>query len=506
MAVLELAREPLPDPVRCGPPNRWSLLEVHAVGGPDSGRVWSLGPGVHTIGSGPQDTIRIDEDRLSAAAIRLTVTVAGEAWMTMSVSIPLQPDTDSVRWPEGEDLLLYGVALRLAGSDALDPGDSGAATPSAELIKYPRPPDPPRSNPLPWPLVFAPLLIGLGPGLLLRLPTVLGLTLLTPVFALAHWGIGRHHNRRAFGAAMAEYLTARWATEDTIRTALRREREALREAAIDPARTALAALDRGPGLWARGPGRADVLKLRIGTSDQASAIVTADHKGVGKVGPEAGGAPRILRGVPQCVDLARCGVLGVAGELETARGLARWLVLQAAVRRNPNGLRIHLVADTTTCGGWSWLGRLPHTGPPGVRGGSRDLVTADPARVAQRIAYLLALIDDREAGRRAGGRPGAGGGAEPGHLVVLDGAGRPGEADGVARILKQGPGVGIFVLCVEAAASGLPEECAAVVRCEPGGLALEAGGAVEDAGIRPDLVTADWCERVARALATAAER
>jgi DNA segregation ATPase FtsK/SpoIIIE, S-DNA-T family len=495
-----------PDPVWRRPPDRRSLAQIHAVGGPDAGRVWALGPGVHTIGSAPLDTVKVGDGRLPAAAIRLTVTALGEVWLTVDAHLALEPgvrDTAAVRWPAGEDVLVGDVVLRLAGDCPTQPGASGPAA-APDRIRYPRPPAPPRPNLLSWPVVFAPLLIGMGPGLLLRLPAFLGLTLLTPVFAVVHWRIGRRDGRRAFRIAMADYRIARWAAEDAVRAARLRERTQYREAAIDPARAALAAIDCGPGLWARGPVRSDSLRLRIGTSDQPSAIAPADPADPAG----ADGARRILRAVPHCVDLAECGVLGVAGEAETARGLARWLVLQAAVRRDPGGLRIHLVAGLPSVDGWSWLGRLAHTGPPGVLIDSRTLVAADPVRVVQRIGYLLALIDARKASRRvpdrlAAGPSGAGGRDAPEHLVVLDGAGRLREVDGVARILEQGPGVGVFVLCIDAFARMLPQECRAVVRCESGLLAVRGGAAAGAEGIRPDLVTAAWCDRVARALAPA---
>jgi len=51
-------------------------------------------------------------------------------------------------------------------------------------------------------------------------------------------------------------------------------------------------------------------------------------------------------------------------------------------------------------------------------------------------------------------------------LVVLDGARGLRDLNGMAQVLRDGPGVGVHALCLDQQERSLPEECAAVVTCD----------------------------------------
>jgi S-DNA-T family DNA segregation ATPase FtsK/SpoIIIE len=84
---------------------------------------------------------------------------------------------------------------------------------------------------------------------------------------------------------------------------------------------------------------------------------------------------------------------------------------------------------------------------------------------------------------------------------VYDGARRLRTLPGVVALLKQGPAVKIFSLCLDTDERLLPEEASAVVLQTARGLTLRQQRVTVVDDISPDLVDAPWLNRVARALA-----
>jgi S-DNA-T family DNA segregation ATPase FtsK/SpoIIIE len=186
----------------------------------------------------------------------------------------------------------------------------------------------------------------------------------------------------------------------------------------------------------------------------------------------------IVPGQPCGVDLKRYGVLGISGAPAVSRGLARWLVIQAATFRGPRQLGIRVLADPVAGPAWDWAALLPHL--PAYGG-------ADPGSVGKLIDELTARLDAPA------------GSAET--LVVVDRVGILRGVEGVTDLLAKGPEHGVYVICVDDAEEPAPE-FRAVARCSTTELALTARNHPEQerGGITPDLVSAEWCARAARAL------
>ena len=253
----------------------------------------------------------------------------------------------------------------------------------------------------------------------------------------------------------------------------------------DPAALAADAVGRKSALWRRRPGQKGRLWLRVGSAEglshakHALADQSAEHW--------------TLPGLPCGVDLAETGVLGVRGAPDVARALARWLLVQAATHCAPAELGIRVIADPSAGRSWDWVGRLPHLDASAA---SEAYAAADPLRVGRSIGELAAEI----AARVASGRTDKDRGKDI--LAVFDRASMLREVDGVAEILDKGPELGVYAICLDAADAIVPE-CRAEVRCSARDLALTARRHREQerGGITPDLVTVEWCERVADAVA-----
>jgi S-DNA-T family DNA segregation ATPase FtsK/SpoIIIE len=336
-------------------------------------------------------------------------------------------------------------------------------------------------------LPVVPLLVPVLLGVLMAVlsnPLFLLFTLMAPVMALSTWWSDRVQGRRtarqraaAHGAEAAELA----AEVTRLRLA---ERAARHEASPDPAALLRIACDPGPRLWERRRTDHDALVLRVGTGPR---FPTTYRLGTG--------SPEPLEDVPVTVALREVGVLGIAG---AGRPLARWLVAQSAVLHSPRDLSIWLLADPAQDGteqAWGWLRWLPHAAP-GTEQRCSALIGCTVETLSARVTELTALVAARTAGSRDV-RTQLQAQQLPDVLVVLDGARALRSLAGVPGVLRDGPAVGVHVICLEERHLLLPEECQAVASATG---ELRAQGA-DALAFRPDLPTAAWAEEVARALA-----
>lgn len=271
--------------------------------------------------------------------------------------------------------------------------------------------------------------------------------------------------RRAFKARDAELAQRRWAYPD-------------------PA--AIWAIVSGPRsrLWERYPPVSDYLVLRVGTANMPSRVTL----------PWLGALP--LDDTPVTVRLSRCGVLGITGTAAELSALCRWLVAQLAALHSPESVQICLLTGPSGEAEWEWVRWLPHCRPrPGQA--AVTLIGNDDATAMARIGELLLIIRSRQ------DMPAAGKVApEPvDYAVIFDGWERFRSHQDARQILRDGPRVGVFAICLSREEWQLPKECGAVVTVRPDELRIARKGKPDVDGGRPDLVTGAWCERLARHLA-----
>ena len=126
------------------------------------------------------------------------------------------------------------------------------------------------------------------------------------------------------------------------------------------------------------------------------------------------------------------------------------------------------------------------------------LIPDDAETVAARIAELQAIIAARQKASREQGQGRSG----PHVVVVLDGSRKLRSLPGVVGILRDGPQVGIYGICLDSDERLLPAECQAVAAVGPDG-ALTVGQMNEPAvgQVRPEYVTPGWAGRLARSIA-----
>ncbi|CNF09526.1 DNA translocase FtsK [Mycobacterium tuberculosis] len=495
------------------------LVEVRVVGGPAAGSVHRLGLGTSTIGSGLDVDVVLDDPSVPARSLRLTVgreTVEVEASaMTMQGTAKLDgtPLGAKTVWPVGGMLSVGGSVLTLAPTAApdthLEPLPEGGLAfnrpprlrPAhrARTLEVPKRPE---RNPRERLRLFGALLFSAF-GLVMAF--ALGqwwwalFALAWPVMTLGEWVGDRLHGRKSYKKALKEYH--RKAGEfDGEMERLRRADEAERRALHpDPAEVLLTATGPRRRLWERRRDDADVLHLRVGLADLPARIELTGEPGEVRV-PAA-------RQVPVALPLADLGVIGLTGPRHASRGLARWLVAQAAVLHSPRDLAIVVLsADQRAGTEWNWVRWLPHCAP---REGEDcvALVGTDPESAAHRVTELAIRVTERRRAAQAEssffGQEGAP--SVPYNiLIVLDGARALRRIPGMPMLLSRGAEYGIYAICVDDEERLLPEECQAVAAWEPQwpSLIQLQGQGLETVGpVIADQVSAVWADRVARALA-----
>jgi S-DNA-T family DNA segregation ATPase FtsK/SpoIIIE len=513
-SVLRIGR---PDAQR--PDEPAGLVEVRVVSGPSSGRIYRLGAGEFEIGSDRRAAIRLpDEARVAGRCLRLRITPDGQCVAQGFPEGEAQLDGESLLgemcWRPGSVLRVGEVLIDLAQPTspdaALQPAPEGGTLdynrpprvrPPAKPTRFRLPVPPPTPNRRPIPLVTAlvPLVIAAGAVVFFHNLFYLLIGVFAPVTAIGSYVSNRRDGTASYQRKLAEYRDHRARIEADADAALLAEQHSRRLAAPDAALVSRAAIGPRQTLWERRPVDADFLVLRVGTATQPSSVVMEDPT----QDEHRREIHRDAADVPVTVSLRQHGVVGLAGPQDQLSGLARWIVAQSVVLHSPTELQLCLLLgqDNAT---WDWAGWLPH-----VRGRTEGdplaFIATDTESTGQRIAELSAVLAERKAGQ--GGLAGsatAAAAAAAGRteiLVVHDGARRLRSIPGVVQLLRDGPSVGIYSVCLEAEEGFLPEECQAIVVAEGARLRVLRTGTADLSDVRNETVRASWCRSVSRALA-----
>ncbi len=507
----------LGDPAGCLPAEPTGVVEIRVASGPAAGAVHRLSVGDSTAGSGDRAAVRIGDRQIPSLALYLTVDSRGTCRVRaadgVAATLDREPLAGPVPWQPGQQLATGASMLELAPYEAPDAAlhrsaDLGTLDfnrpprllPPARSTKFPLPAPPAREErrPLPWLMAIAPLVLAVVMAFALHEVFMLAMGVLSPVMLLSNYFSDRKHGRKSYATRMADYREHRARIEEEATAAGAAERAARRTGCPDPA--AVLSIATGPRkrLWERRRSDPDFLLLRVGTADQPSAVELTDptrdehRRQVFWEIPDA----------PVTVPLRERGVLGVAGPDAAPRSTGRWLVAQIAALHSPNDVAICVLTDAAGQDSWEWVRWLPHCQHPGSsdRTGGQLLIGNDAETVTARIAELLAMVNARQKALAAAGPHGAIRQADI--VVVFDGSRRLRSLPGAIQVLREGPAVGVYAICLDSDERLLPAECHAVAVAAPGGTLRVQQMSEDTIGqARPDGVGPDWCLRLGRSLA-----
>jgi DNA segregation ATPase FtsK/SpoIIIE, S-DNA-T family len=511
-AIRDGAVVSLGGPEGCVYPEPTGLVEVRVAGGPAAGAVHRLSLGKADIGNGQRVAIPVHDPALPDFALRVSVDSRGGCQVSPYDGVQATLDGDPLNapalWLPGQQIAVGGTLLGIAPYEppdaALHPSDDGGIEfnrpprllPPERTAKFqlPRPPAENERRPLPVLMAVAPLVMGLLMAYFMKELYMLAMCALSPIMVVGNYFSDRKQGRKSYAQRMSEYREHKARIEQDARDAVAVERTARRDECPDPATALSVASGPRRRLWERRRTDPDYLLLRAGTADLPSAVELMD--------PEQDEHRRqVFWTVPDAavtIPLKQRGVVGVAGPGDTMRAVGRWLVSQAAVLHSPNDLRMYVLTDSSGRKSWEWVRWLPHC-RPGIAGNCAALIGNDAESVAARIAELLAAINGRYKALRESGQDTVQ--FEDDIVVVFDGSRKLRSLPGTIQILREGPGVGIYAICLDADERLLPAECQAVAVLDPDGLRVQQMMAETVRGARPDQVSPGWCGRLARAMA-----
>jgi S-DNA-T family DNA segregation ATPase FtsK/SpoIIIE len=494
-------------------------VELVTVSGPGTGAVQALQVGETTLGVGPDGTIVTGgavHSPLAAltvaydgtTAVRLSDSVDGSRYLVVALeedAVTHQPIT----WDFGSYLHVGTTILRLrrspVGAGQLRP-DNGSATlmfnrpprltppPVQKRFTIPAPPKPPNRGVMPWIMALGPLVISVILALALRHPFYLVFGLVSPVMMLGSWFSNRKNGIRTHRQMLADHKADVEEIREAIAASVRAETAMRREAYPDPSDLRRAATMPTRRLWERRRSAEDFLRVRVGVGSLASGIEVTDNSEL----EYKRRAFDTLHHVPVTVDLDAAGVVGVAGPGEFSALLGRWMVGQVAALHLPRDVRLFVLSPGSRFLRWEWTRWLPHvlTGsdddrPVATVGHSAESVMARIGELTQILAERLRTAgeDDREF-------------TAPDVIVtVLDGARNLRSLPGVLGLLRDGPRMGMYTICLDETSAQLPEECAVeVVSSAEGRLRVSQHHADAVSDVAVDTVDPGWFETVSRAM------
>ncbi|MEZ5261472.1 MAG: FtsK/SpoIIIE domain-containing protein [Acidimicrobiales bacterium] len=295
------------------------------------------------------------------------------------------------------------------------------------------------------------------------------LTVLSPLLALSSWLGARRQTRRAGRAHDRRHRAALAEFESALLTA-RARHEAARDERVVDLGTVAERIRSGVRLWERRLDHIDALRLCVGQAEQrwspclapagpapqaGSALPAGCEEAVTRIGAARSG--------PLELDLATARVVGVVGDPDAARRVARSLVLQVLAHHGPADVAVEAVVEPARRTDWAWLQWSPHA--------------VEAPAVGQP------------------GQPGQPGPASgPCRLLVVDDASVAGGRGATLRSALRGEAGPVLGIVVATAEDRLPASCSVVVAVDAAGVAsvtdLRGGAVCPEPGGRLDNVRA----------------
>ncbi len=498
------------------------LAEVRFVSGPGSGRIHSLRVG-ETLWGLDERACAVAGAELLPGRERVTVFLDSEGRITIralaaegddvdgTVMLEQRPlAADPVEWVPGSQLALGASILTLhpvtRGDAELIPSEEGGwldynrpprLLPPVPVagFRLPAPPPAPTRNPMPWITAAIPALLGVSMAVLLKQPFYLLFALMSPVMMIGGNLSARRNGKKSHRRQMAEHRSTIATITGEIASAVLAEQGTRRSTTPDAAELFLAATAPTRRLWERRSTDPDHLLVRVGHADLASRVGIEDLAELEHRRRSTG----MNHSVPVTLSIAECGVIGVAGQGEWASDLCRWMIGQLSVTQSPRDLQLYILGAADAASRWHFARWLPHL-RPALGQDALTLTGFDTEAVGRRVAALGQLVTERTAALSGPGSRSIR--FTPDVLVVLDGARRLRALPGIVTLLRDGPAVGVHLLCIDAEERQLPEECTAlIVERAAGRLLLRRHNADDTDDVSMDSVAPEWFEEVARSLA-----
>ena len=358
---------------------------VAVIGGIDSGQQTNLGFHPVVVGRSSVADLRIDHPEVSQRHLQIEHRQVLDLDSRNKVTLEGRPIADRAEIAPEQRIKAGNavMAWRMLEDDSLD---IAGTPPKLVFNRPPRVQPPPPVEPFRFPNkrtesglfparapTWATFVIPLALGLVLAVlfnPYMALFALLGPAMAVSSWLEGRGRNKKDLRNRKSQTAKDREAFKAYCQRAIALEVARRRFEHPDPAASLRWAEAPSVRLWERSRADADFLHLSIGCHIQTPwppPVEAADSTGKSNLPEEFADLSdsTTLRDVPFVVDFSK-GIIGIVGPRRES--LARWLIMQAAVRYGPSDLKIEItesrMSDSRAVENkqdWGWTSWLSHT-------------------------------------------------------------------------------------------------------------------------------------------------
>jgi S-DNA-T family DNA segregation ATPase FtsK/SpoIIIE len=471
---------------------------VTIVEGPDTGRQFSLPVGSTSIGREGGNRIVLGDPLVSKVHARLNVTDLVEVIDAGSANGTLVNDqqVDRVALVTGDrvtvgdtvftvETVAHAGAVEQAGvvhfnrSPRLDPLYVG------RKFKAPEPPEKQSGQRLPVLALIAPLIMGavlfaLNPGNIMSVVFVA----LSPLLLIAGFIDNRFQTKKAWKIAKEQFENTVTVMREEITQAHSEERAGRMLEAPSVADVVAEASAYRPLLWTRRPEHDSYLQVRLGIGRMLSRH-EIEMPGQRKGPPEMWQAIQELEHqlvyldpAPVVENLAKSGSVGVAGPLDTARGVARGVVAQIVGLHSPAELVLGAISSTVSAKSWDWLKWLPHAGSAFSPLSATPLATGGPAANAliSEVEELISVRVEQLKDQKTIVSPTV-------VIIVEDDA--PVERARLVGLAENGPKVGVHLIWIAPALARIPAACRTFIEINAATSLSVAGYVHTGFGVQP---------------------
>ena len=479
---------------------------LHVIAGPDTGFGVAFRPGRYRVGRAGESHLPLTDSDVSRRHATIEIAPSGRAEVNDSASsngtfLNGARVTGPTELGDGGVIRVGGTKLRWSSGSqrqlrATPTGDGKLEFDRAfseppimphDSVALPASKEPPARNPV---MMMMTGFLGAGSGILMAVvakqPTFLVFSLSGVAMPGAQYFMEKRQSKRL----LTELANDRKTAQEKVSALVTEEERSLHRRAPGPDEIIAMATGARSDLWPRNARSQTGLVLRVGTADQRPSFEVRGE-------PWEEFTQPVLHDVPVTLNLAEVGVLGVVGAGDPPQALLRWLLVQLGTLCSPDDLRlVALTSDSADHDAWArWLPHLDQ----GVMEPVPCRIGNTPDTRAERVKELTQLIAARKANR-------SGASAErrdPEVVVVLDGALALRNIPGMGDVLRQGPAVGVHVICLDR--QGM-NECRMVCEVREDSVTLAPGPGNLLSPVKPELMDTVTAEEVARALTPMRDR
>lgn len=381
-ATVVISSPSAPEPQRVEANARLVVVE-----GPDAGASFALTAGTHFIGRDASSSdVTLSDPLVSKRHARIDVFSQSIRLVDLNSANGLEVDGGLVTRVDLED----GATVRLGDSvvkaqiaSAVEPQVAAFSEPvsfnrsprveprypGAEFVA-PAPPSEQESQPFPWVVLAAPILIGVAMVFLLpnRGLQMLIFVAAAPLLMIGTWLTTRAQRKRKKKLDIERFETRALQLESALEAEVAVERRVRHQESPSTLDVMAQTVELGPMLWTRRPEHWQFLSITLGrgTMESRNSVkISNEDTGIAEYldrVKKARDTYRSIDDVPVTENLYFSGALGVAAPHALAADCVRGILVQLTGLHSPAELVVAAVVGNAWTTELEWLKWLPHTG------------------------------------------------------------------------------------------------------------------------------------------------